>query len=94
LGQRDSDIDERFAARAKDVRAELDRLLGEARRRAQQARPQHPLRRPAVVVAVAAAFVAGVAFAVLRARTSRRRGVARVARLRGVPSAVSRALAS
>jgi hypothetical protein len=94
VGQRDTDIDARLQARAKDVRTELDRLLGEARRRYQQSQPRHPLRRPAVVAVVAAAVLAGATLVLLRGRSRRGRLAGQVARLRQVPTVVSRALAS
>jgi hypothetical protein len=96
VGQRDTDLDARFAERARDVRAELDRLLGEARRRYRQSQPRRLFGRPALMTAaVAVAFVAGAAFALLQTRSPRRRRLGtQVGRLRGVPAAVSRALAS
>jgi hypothetical protein len=96
VGERDTDLDARFAERARDVRAELDRLLGEARRRYRESQPRRLLGRPALVAAaVAVAFVAGAAFALWRTGSPRRlRLASRAGRLRGMPTAISRALAS
>ena len=96
MGERATDLDARFAERARDVRAELDRLLGEARRRYRESQPPRLLGRPALVAAVVAvAFIAGATFALWRTRSPRRLPlVSRTGRLRGMPAAISRALAS